>query len=339
MGPTTAVAAIRAAVREHLQDRVADGGLRTDDLILVACSGGPDSVALASQAAFVAPRLGLRAGAIVVDHALQPDSSEHAAQAARTCVALGLDPVLVRTAAPATGAGPETRARAVRYAQLRAAVQASGAVGILLGHTLDDQAETVLLALARGSGIRAMAGMAPSRDEFWRPLLAVRRASTHQACADLGLATITDPTNATDGPWRRADAGPLPRAAIRDDVLPVLARALGVDPAPALARTARLARADVDLLDALASDAWEQCRGPGGDLDVVVLAAQPKALRSRVLRLAALDAGVRAGDLRESHLSSVEDLITDWHGQGEIALPGGVVVRRDCGRLVLAGRR
>ncbi|MFV0426342.1 MAG: tRNA lysidine(34) synthetase TilS [Beutenbergiaceae bacterium] len=332
---------MRAAVRAQLAQQLDRGNLAAEDLVLVACSGGPDSVALASQVAFVAPRLGVRAGAAIIDHHMQPGSAEVAATAAELCRSLGLDPVLVRTpsqAAPAA-AGPEGAARTLRYRELRAAAQATGARAVLLGHTLDDQAETVLLALARGSGTRSLAGMAALRGLFWRPLLDVDRRTTHAVCAALGLPVVTDPTNAADGPWRRADAGPLPRAAIRDLVLPTLAHALGADPAPALARTARLARADAEFLDELAQAAAQRCRHPDGGWDVAALAAEPAPLRARVLRRAAFEAGVPAGDLSSTHVDALEALITAWRGQGEVALPGRVTGWRNCGRLVLAGSR
>lgn len=336
-GPEPAVARVRAGVRSLLERLIASGELGGGALVLVACSGGPDSVALASQTAFLAPRLRIRAGAVVVDHGLLPDSAVRAERAARTCAALGLDPVLVRraTAERAT----ETAAREARFAELEAARQASGAVGVLLGHTLDDQAETVLLAIGRGSGARSLAGMAEVRGPYWRPLLEVRRQDTHATCALLALPSEDDPSNADDGPWRRADGGPAPRAAIRARVLPALGEALGRDPAPALARTAALARADADLLDRLAEEAWQRCRVPAASelvLDAAALAAEPEALRTRVVRRAAVDAGAPAGDLLLTHVRAVEQLATDWHGQGEVMLPGGVLARRDCGRLVLA---
>lgn len=337
-GPAAPVAAVRVAVRDLL-DRLLDAGsLGTGDLVLVACSGGPDSVALASQVAFLAPRLQLRAGAVVVDHGLLPGSAAAASETAAGCDALGLDPVVVRTA-PDGGRATETAAREARYAELEDARAATGAVGVLLGHTLDDQAESVLLALGRGSGTRTLAGMAEVRGPFWRPLLGVRRAETLAACEALGLRYRIDPSNAVDGPWRRADGGAVPRAAVRDRVLPALADALGRDPAPALARTARLARADADLLDALAEEAWSRCAdgaSPELGLDVAALAAEHEALRTRVLRRAAVAAGAPPGDLLAVHVDALQALVVDWHGQGEVDLPGRVVARRVCGRLVLA---
>ncbi|WP_156251564.1 tRNA lysidine(34) synthetase TilS [Pseudactinotalea terrae] len=341
VGPDPAVARVRAGVRGLLERLLAEGTLAAGDLVLVACSGGPDSVALASQTAFVAPRLALRAGAVVVDHGLRPDSAAVAERAAAGCADLGLDPVQVRRV-PHVDRATETAARDARYALLAAAREETGAAGILLGHTLDDQAETVLLAAGRGSGARSLAAMAKVRDSYWRPLLDVRRRDTHAACRVLGLGVDDDPSNAADGPWQRADGGPVPRAAVRDRVLVALAEALGRDPAPALARTAHLARADADLLDTLAEHAWQRCAvDPGAsaavELDIARLAAEPEALRTRVLRRAALAAGAPAVALRHSHVRALEALVTSWRGQGAVALPGEVEGRRDCGRLVLVG--
>ncbi len=324
-GPHPDVAAVRSAVRAALVD------LEGSALVLVACSGGPDSLALAAATAFVAPRIGLRAGAVVVDHGLQPGSAVVAEGAAATCRDLGLDPVDVAQVAVTRGGGPEAAARTARDAALEAAVTASGAVVVLLGHTLDDQAETVLLALARGSGTRSLAGMPPARGAFRRPLLGVRRTQTQAVCDALGLPAWRDPTN--------DDVGASRRAAVRHEALPALERALGPGVVPALARTARLARADADLLDALAADVLEAAvlvRKDGVvELAVEALAAAPDALRGRVLREAAIAVGVPAGSLGAAHLDALAALVTGFRGQGPVALPGGALAGRTCGRLVL----
>lgn len=327
-GPAPVVARLRTAVRAVLGD-LPDGAL-----VLVACSGGADSLALAAATAFEAPRAGLRAGAVVVDHGLQPGSAAVARSAAATCTRLGLLPVEVREVAVGRGAGPEAAARDARYAALEAVAHERGAVAVLLGHTLDDQAETVLLALARGSGPRALAGMAPVRGLLRRPLLAVRRADTLAACAALGLEPWHDPTNA-DGP-----RAPL-RSRLRHRALPALEEVLG-PVAPALARTAEQLREEDALLDALARDLLARAVVPGGGgadvvLDVGVLEAAPAALRRRALHRAALDAGARPGALLRTHVLAVEALVGAWHGQGPVALPGGGEARRACGRLTLRG--
>src|SRR5215469_4720405 len=165
VGPAPAVAAVRNAVRGCLDD------LAPGDLVLVACSGGADSLALAAALAFVAPRAGLRAGGVTVDHGLQEGSAARAADVTSALTALGLDPVRgVAVAVDGLG-GPEAAARAARYDALAQTAEQTGATAVLLGHTLDDQAETVLLGLARGSGPRSLAGMPPRRGVFRRPLL------------------------------------------------------------------------------------------------------------------------------------------------------------------------
>src|SRR5580692_2079347 len=242
MGPSAAVAEVRNAVRGCLSD-LAEG-----DLVLVACSGGADSLALAAATAFVAPRLGLRAGGVTVDHGLQPGSAQRAADVAAVLGKLGLDPVRsIAVTVPSAGAagagGPEAAARTARYGALDAAAIQCGAAAVLLGHTLDDQAETVLLGLARGSGGRSLAGMPARRGIYRRPLLNVRRASTGQACADLGLEPWQDPHN---------EDFRFTRARVRHQALPALEAALGPGVAEALARTARQLRADTECLDDLA---------------------------------------------------------------------------------------
>lgn len=336
-------AAVRGAVTTLLQHQLAAGELEPGDLILVACSGGADSLALAAAAAFVAPRLGLRAGAVSVDHAMQPGSEQVAASAAGTCSSLGLDPALVLDAgAPGAGQGPEGAARATRYAALERAAAEHDARAVLLGHTADDQAETVLLALARGSGTRALAGMTPVRGPYLRPLLAVRRAQTQAACAEAGLSPWQDPSNEPDGPWRTAAGHALPRAAVRSRVLPALAKALGPGVVESLVRTADHARADADLLEQLADSLYQRATGAADStqpaavvVDLDALADQPAALRTRVLHRAILDAGSPPGSVLRSHVLAADALVTDWHGQGEVHLPGGVRVRRWCGNLVL----
>jgi tRNA(Ile)-lysidine synthase len=330
MGPGVAVAEVRAAVRGGLAD------LAAGQLVLVACSGGADSLALAAATAFAVPRLGLRAGGVTVDHGLQPRSAERAAKVAALLGELGLDPVRsTAVTVPRTGQGargPEAAARVARYGALDAAAEEYGAAAVLLGHTLDDQAETVLLGLARGSGGRSLAGMPARRGPYRRPLLAVRRAATGAACAELGLEPWQDPHNAD---FRFA------RARVRHQVMPALEAALGPGVAEALARTAGQLRADAECLDDLAFAESGQLRraGSAGDgpdpagLDVAALAALPAAIRTRVLRDAAVMAGCPPGALAAGHIGAVDALVTAWHGQRWTDLPGGVRACRRAGKV------
>ncbi len=316
-GPPPAVAAVRVAVRRGVGD-LAPGGL-----VLAACSGGADSAALAAALAFEAPRAGLRAGLLTVDHGLQDGSAARAAAVADWGAGLGLAPAEVLTAAVGTAGGPEAAARTARYAVLGAAAVRLDAAAVLLGHTRDDQAETVLLGLSRGSGARSLAGMAERRGIYRRPLLAVPRTTTRAACAEAALPCWDDPHN-TDPGYARARVRAL---------LPALEEAAGGGLVAGLARSARQLRADADLLDALAVGLAAEVTGPDGSLDAAALAAAPAALRTRVLHAWILDRGARAGAVTAAHVEAVEALVTRWTGQGPAHLPGGVAVARVAGRL------
>ena len=323
-GPEPSVAAVRAAVRRAL------AGLAPGTPVLAAVSGGADSLALAAGLAFVAPRARIRAGAVVVDHGLQAGSRGVAEAAAAACRGLGLDPVeLVAVDVPGSGgAGPEAAAREARLHALEAAAARVGAAAVLLGHTRDDQAESVLLGLSRGSGARSLGGMPPSRGVFRRPLLALPRATLRAACAAQGLAPYDDPHNADPA---------FARSRVRTQALPVLEAALGPGVAAALARTADLLRADAEALDALADSAAVRLRAADGSLACAGLADLPAALRGRVLRDAAVRAGCPRTALAAVHVAALDALVTAWRGQGPVALPGGVAGARRCGRLHLVG--
>jgi tRNA(Ile)-lysidine synthase len=320
------MADVRRAVRESIGAlEVADGAL-----LLVALSGGPDSLALAAATAFEAPRAGLRAGAVIVDHGLQPGSAEVAARAAEQATALGLDPVLVKRVEVAEGpdaGGPEAAARAARYAALDVARDDTGCVAILLGHTLDDQAETVLLGLARGAGAASLHGMAPVSGAFLRPFLGIRRATTESACVDAGLEPWNDPQNADPA---------FSRVRVRGTVLPVLERELGPGIAEALARTAEQLREDGDALDHLVEETIEEIvehAEAGIAISVGALAANPPALRNRIIRFVVWsEFGV---SLSRERTLAVAELVTDWHGQKGVHLPGIRVVRT-AGKLVFS---
>lgn len=288
-----------------------------DRALLVACSGGADSLALAAGVAHVARDAGLPWAGVVVDHGLQAGSTEVAEGARAALTGLGCaDAVVVRIAVAPDGPGPEAAARDARYAALESGRSARGAT-LLLGHTRDDQAESVLLGLARGSGARSLAGMAVRADGRVRPLLRLPRSKTVACCAELGLRPWTDPHN-TDPAYARVR--------VRERVLPVLEAELGPGVAAALARSADLLRADADLLDDLAAEAAAGAvRGDG--LECAGLAGLPTALRTRVLRAWLLARGAR--DLGADHVAAVDALVTAWHGQGPAHLPGLRVARTD----------
>ncbi|GAA0649592.1 tRNA lysidine(34) synthetase TilS [Streptomyces malaysiensis subsp. malaysiensis] len=307
-------------------------------LVLAACSGGADSMALASALAFEAPRAGLRAGGVTVDHGLQQGSDARAAEVADRMRALGLAPVEAIAVAVGRGGGPEAAARDARYTALDAAAERHGATAVLLGHTRDDQAETVLLGLARGSGIRSLSGMAwvsGTGGRYRRPFLQLDRHTVREACLAQSLPVWDDPHNVDPS---------YTRSRVRHEALPILEKALGKGVVEALARTAQLSRDDADALDAWAARAEADVMttapaAAGGaqavHLDTVGLRGLPTAVRRRVLRRAAIAAGAPAGSLFARHIEEVDRLITGWRGQRAINLPGRVEVRREGGRLVI----
>lgn len=316
------VAAIRVAVRRSLARVRAERGPST--LVIVACSGGVDSLALAGMVSFVAPRIDLHAGLVTVDHGLQPGSAERAAEVAAWARGEGFAPVEVATVHVAgRRGGPEAAARDARYDVLTAAARRLGAAAVLIGHTKDDQAETVLLALARGAGPRGLAGMPACRTvngvQLLRPLLGISRAETSEACAVLGLKPWDDPHN-TDPSYARAR--------VRATALPALVAALGPDVVDNLARSAALLAADTTVLDALAARAGEEATEPDGRLRVTGLVDLPAAVRTRVLRAWALSHGASGGALSHRHIQALDALVVDWHGQGPVGLPGGIAIAR-----------
>jgi len=333
MGPNPAVAQVRHAMRIALPP-----GRR----VIVACSGGADSLALAAATAFECR--GRFAGLITVDHGLQPGSDVQAKAVADLAYELGFDPVEIIRVDVGTHGGPEAAARTARYAALDAAAAALDA-DVLLGHTLDDQAETVLLGLGRGSGPRSIAGMRPVDGRYRRPLLGVRRATTEMACQALGLTPWDDPHNA-DPSYQRVR--------LRREVLPLLEDVLQGGVAAALARTAALTRDDVDALDDLAADHLARALdGPQTDapsnvinsppageiassMAVDHLEGLPRAIRTRVLRSWAHAHGT--APLTTKHTAALDALITGWSGQGPVDLPGGFEAVRASGRLTLRPR-
>lgn len=343
-------AAVRAAVRRALAD------LEPGERILVALSGGPDSMALAAGAAVVARQEGLVCGAVVVDHGLQPGSAEVAARAADQALVLGCSDVeVVRVQVPSGpgSGGPEAAARQERYAALERCATGGGRAGrapasaVLLGHTLDDQAETVLLALARGSGTRSLSGMAARSGVYRRPLLGlprdlVARAAADAAAEDHRLEPWSDPQNLDPG---------LRRVRIRRQALPALVEALGPGIAAALARTAELARDDADALDGWADDVWASipraelpaATGPGATMPAAEeslpvdgpTVGLPRAVVTRIVRRFLLSAGCPAEALTAEHVWSVTALLDERPGRADVALPGGRRARRVAASVVV----
>ncbi|MFW2512307.1 tRNA lysidine(34) synthetase TilS [Demequina sp. SO4-13] len=334
-GPHPSVAAIRTAVRAALDE--AEVGSR----VWVACSGGPDSLALAAGAAFVGRKEGYLTGAIIVDHGLQEGSAAVAERAAAEVRKAGIHHVFIEKVTVGREGGLESAARNARYAALNNRIDAEGGLSpvLLTGHTMDDQAETVLLALARGSGARALAGIPARRGRIIRPMLSLRRKDTVAACEVLGLEPWHDPTNlVSDGPKR---------SAVRAKVMPALVDVLGPGVVSGLARSAALLQADADELDRQARAAMGTgmgagstggagaSAGRGGDEEWQCdrLAALPDAIRSRMIKMLAEKRG--AGPLTTAHVVAIDLLVTGFRGQGGVALPGGYEARREYGRLVI----
>lgn len=297
-------------------------------------------MALALAASFVVPRLGGTVGACVVDHGMQAGSTYAARRAAETCASLGLDPVRLQPVkVTPRSTGPEGAARAARLTGLLQAAQEHGAAAVLLGHTLDDQAEQVLLGLVRGSGARSLAGMPALRRlgggpptaggsdvQLLRPLLSVTRRQTGQACAEAGLSTWHDPHN---------DDPRFTRVRVRH-LLAELESGLDRDLTVGLARSADLLRADSEALDEVTETAY-LALGPL-PWPAAAVTTYPAAVRTRLWRRVALEAGVPGSDLKAVHLRAVDALVADWHGQAPIDLPGRQVVHRQDGLIWLHER-
>ncbi|WNM24920.1 tRNA lysidine(34) synthetase TilS [Demequina capsici] len=322
--PHPSVAACRSAVRQALD------GMPIGTKVWVALSGGPDSLALAAATAYVGRKEGYLTGAIIVDHGLQAGSDRVAQHAAEQARLAGIYSVFVERVVVGRDGGLEAAARKARYDAINARVDTEGGHDpqILTGHTMDDQAETVLLALARGSGARALSGIPPRRGRIARPFLSVRRSDTVGACSAQGLTPWHDPTNTDpDGPRR---------SALRASVMPALVDVLGPGVVSGLARSAALLQADADELDRQARSAMQTSTSTvrADEWRCDMLAALPDAIRSRMLKMLAEAKG--AGPLTTVHVNALDALVTQYKGQGAVSLPGGYEARREYGRLVIS---
>jgi tRNA(Ile)-lysidine synthase len=319
MADATPLYRIRLSVRDEISD------LSAGDKVLVAVSGGADSMALAAGLLLEAPSQAINPIAIVIDHDLQEDSAKVAEETKEKLIALGYKAVEIRKIEVEKRDGLEASARRARYEALDKYADAIGAVAIYLGHTKDDQAETVLLGLARGSGTRSLSGMAKRIDKYRRPLLAINRSETESACQELKIEYWRDPHN---------QALEFKRVRVRNKVLPIMESELGPGISDALSRSAKLLRDDADALDQWAAEVFDELDPK--DIEIDQLAALPRAIRSRVIRKAIYLAGAPSGSISSEHLEPVEALITAWKGQGAVSLPGGVTVARISGRLSLS---
>ena len=314
---STTAPVIRNAVRPWLEK------LEAGDLVCVAVSGGADSLALAYALSLEAPKFAIQLHAVTVDHQLQSASGAQAARVVVQMKSLGIETTVTKVSVEITE-GLEASARKARYAALDSVSETLNAVAIFLGHTRDDQAESVLLGLARGSGTRSLAGMAPHQGKYIRPLLSITREQTEKLCKEVSLDDWHDPHN-KDSQFARVR--------VRTEAIPTLEKTIGPGISEALARSAELLRHDADALDAWA--AREIRHLDLADLECEHLFQLPRAIRSRIIRTAIYAAGAPSGSISAEHVAAVEALIMGWSGQGASHLPGGVKVERFSGRLSL----
>ena len=306
---------LRSALLANLAD------LEPGDQIAVGVSGGADSVALLKAALHVSNEKSLKVCAVIIDHQLQDGSSQVAKktwQIARDLGTQEVEVIAVDVETRSGSGGLEAAARNARRKAFENYAKANNIKAVLLGHTLDDQAETVLLGLARGSGARSLSGMRTIDGLYRRPFLELTRELVRSTVSD--LPTYEDPHN--------SDLN-FTRVKVRQEVLPVLEKELGPGISQALSRTADMLRDDADALDAYAKMILD-----AGDIAIETLELLPKAVRTRVLRQLAIAGGALVNDLSREHILSIDNLITNWKGQGPLNLPGQVNVKRESGKLV-----
>lgn len=318
---TTAVPAVRNAVRAWLEQYEAG------DRVLVAVSGGADSLALAHALSVESKEFAISLIGITVDHQLQEQSAFQAKKVVAQLESFAVE-CLVETVVVDLRDGLEASARRARYEALEKTALSKNAAAVFLGHTKNDQAETVLLGLARGSGTRSLSGMAGRNGLFVRPLLDLTRLQSEQYCNESNLKFWKDPHN---------DNPDFMRVRVRNQVLPVLEESIGPGIADALARSAHLLRDDADALDHWAKQ--ESADLNLWDLECSYLEALPRAIRTRLIRSAIYAAGAPSGTVTMEHVGGVDALICAWSGQGALNLPGGVKVERISGRLSLSQHR
>ena len=316
---THSMVAIRSALRSELEK------VESGEKIIVACSGGADSLALSFALSAEAKKRAIQLIAVTVDHQLQSDSGEQAKRVIEQLKSMGIEFCEIAKVKVSLTDGLEASARRARYVALDAACQRHGAKKVFLGHTRDDQAESVLLGLARGSGTRSLSAMATQSGKYVRPLLGITREHTVSACREEGLTPWNDPQN---------EDPKFLRSRVRTQVLPFLEEKIGPGIAAALARSAGLLRDDADALDEWAMSEFDKL--DPASMDISTLTLLPKAVRTRVIRAAIYALGAPQGSISAEHIYPIEALVTSWSGQGVVSLPGGVKAQRLSGRLSLS---
>ena len=305
---------LRLAVRNTLTSHTKPG-----QKLLVAVSGGADSLALAAATEFEAKKKGLKIAAAVIDHSLQKDSDKVAAQTAKTLATLGFEEVIVKKVSVGRAGGPEAAARTARYSALEKIRQQTRSHFIVLGHTSSDQAETILLGLVRGSGSKSLSGMSEKTGLLLRPLLVVDRATTEAFCRDSGIKFWLDPQNKDEK---------FLRVMIRKHVLPFLEKQLGGSVAASLVRTSDQLREDNTYLESQADKSFKRyakVSASGISFDAQLIGKLPSAILHRIIKKALDGFGSESS---RTHVLAVSDLVLSWHGQKPLALPGVRVVRK-----------
>ena len=316
---TPALLELRQAVRFWFEK------LEPNSKVCIGVSGGADSLALAAAAKLESKNFSIDLVAVIVDHGLQANSAEIAEFAKQQLIKLGFQDIFLGRASVQITDGLEASARRARYKVFQQAIETYGPNTFLLGHTKNDQAEGVLLGLARGSGTKSLSGMQEVSGIFVRPLLGIDRATTEIACHESNIEYWVDPHNSNQD---------FTRVRVRENILPLLENDIGPGIIDALARSAKILREDAIALDEWAENVFRQVEPM--DIEISILTTLPVAVRSRVLRMAIYAAGAPAGSISAAHLEPIEAFVSDWRGQGHTSLPGGVKVCRISGRLSLS---
>ena len=286
------------------------------DLILVGCSGGADSIALVWSASVVCKRLNLNLGVLIVDHQLIAESNQVAENTKKQCAEFGINQIIVKKIKVVLeNEGLESAARKARYKAFEEVIKETNAKALMLAHTQDDQAETMLMRLTRGSGAKSLSAMSEVSGKYLRPFLHVRKFEIKDALEKEDIKYWNDPANSNSD---------FLRVKVRNELIPKLIEVLGDSVVEALDRTSMLLKNDNDILDQIALNHYQENR----QLLISKLEDLPSAIRTRVIKLAALDAGVNPGPFSFEHIEAIDALVTNWHGQSHIDLPGFVQASR-----------
>ena len=300
-------------------------------LVLIACSGGRDSLALTALSVIVCASRGIRCGVVIVDHHLQPHSTEIANTAAKHCLQSGIDEKYVYIQSvnvEDSGEGEESAARNARYQAIIDVAKKQQAAAVLLAHTANDQAETVMMGLKDSAGLEAVAGMKAvtlrQNVLFARPLIKLSREDTTGICEDLGISWWDDPTNGDDISQNEELSENYPlRSRVRHTLMPYISRFFNANMVTLLSRGAEIARDDLDYINSQVDEASSQVMEFDKNAKTVRLKADKLAqyhpsIRRRIIVRALSELGLR---FSSSHVSAVDELCTKWHGQKPFSLP------------------